>query len=54
MKIKTMMCDLCNLELHPLDAHTGYDKKGNLMTTHIFCWNQYYKDEIKKEKEDSK
>ena len=37
-KIKTMTCDLCGKDLHPLDAHMGYIN-GKLMTVHIDCWN---------------
>ena len=34
-----MLCDLCNKELHPLDAHMG--RLGvELITTHIVCWNR--------------
>lgn len=48
-KSNEMFCDLCSKSLHPLDAHMGYiDKK--LSCTHIKCWNEYYKEEIEKEK----
>lgn len=47
--MKEMTCDLCNKYLHPLDAHMGYiDNK--LSTTHIDCWNEHFKKEIKEEK----
>ncbi len=49
-----MICDLCNTTLHPLNAHTGRDKDGNLITTHIDCWNKYYAKEIEIEKQDVK
>jgi|GEM_PF-7050646 len=50
-KTKLMICDLCNKKLHPLDAHMGPDRDGNLMTTHIDCWNEYYKEEIELERQ---
>jgi hypothetical protein len=47
---KMMVCDLCNKELHPLDAHTGYiDNK--LSCTHIECWNKHFEKEIAAEKQ---
>ena len=44
-----MICDICNKELRPLDAHTGYID-GKLSTTHIDCWNKHFEKEIKAEK----
>jgi predicted RNase H-like nuclease (RuvC/YqgF family) len=32
----------------------GQDRDGNLITTHIDCWNEYYKTEIDLEKNNNK
>ena len=49
-KTDLMICDLCGTTLHPLNAHMGRNKNGNLTTAHIDCWNEYYAEEIKEEK----
>ena len=43
-----MHCGLCKRLVHPLDAHMGRIN-GVLDVFHIECWNEFYKDEIKKE-----
>ena len=44
-----MFCGLCQKEVHPLDAHMG--RISVLLDVfHIDCWNEYYKDEVEKEK----
>ena len=49
MADRIMNCELCVRKLHPLDSHVGYIE-GVLVCVHIECWNEYYKDEIAKEK----
>jgi len=38
-KLKVMHCDICGLEVEPLDAHMGRIN-GKLLATHIGCWNK--------------
>ena len=38
-KVNYMICDLCHVKLHPLDAHMGR-LKGKLVCSHIDCWNK--------------
>lgn len=50
MESKSMLCGLCEKKVHPLDAHMGRIN-GKLDVFHIDCWNEFYKDEIPREKD---
>lgn len=51
MEREPMLCGICEKEVHPLDAHMGRIN-DKLDVFHIDCWNEFYKDEIQREKGD--